>query len=304
MDADIIRLLLFLAGAGLVLGIYLWDRRKRASGSAWAIREAQRRKQAFGREEPRWRAQMNPRAAAREEEEHPAEDGLDPLDEPAVGDLDLPQPKSGSKVTARERLMNAFAGQVSRPRPEREERPARPAPVTRRSREDEEGNADDSVRPIPREEEDPPEIPANVPNKILQLSVVCRQAPFAGEAIVRAAQQLGLMYGEMQIYHRREGKSSSPVFSMASLVEPGTFPIKEMGDFATPGLLLFAQLPGPKDSLTIFSEMLSTAERLAKLLQGEILDDRRQPLSRQFVEDMREQILEHRRLVRLARIKR
>jgi cell division protein ZipA len=63
-------------------------------------------------------------------------------------------------------------------------------------------------------------------------------------------------------------------------------------------------LPGPKDSLTVFSEMLSTAERLAKLLQGEVLDQRRQPLTRQSIEEMREEVLEHRRLVRLSRIKR
>jgi len=41
MDADILRLILFLAGVGLILGIYLWDRHKKVNAKVHAIRKAQ-----------------------------------------------------------------------------------------------------------------------------------------------------------------------------------------------------------------------------------------------------------------------
>ncbi len=91
---------------------------------------------------------------------------------------------------------------------------------------------------------------------------------------------------------------------MASLVEPGTFPVKAMDEFDTPGLALFTQLPGPGDSLAIFSDMLFTAQRLAALLNGELQDETHSALTKQTVEHIRSQILEHRRLVQLARSRR
>ena len=41
MDADILRLILFLAGVAVVLGIYLWDRYQKKQRRSHAIRSAQ-----------------------------------------------------------------------------------------------------------------------------------------------------------------------------------------------------------------------------------------------------------------------
>jgi cell division protein ZipA len=74
-----------------------------------------------------------------------------------------------------------------------------------------------------------------------------------------------------------------------------------MEGFSTPGLTLFAQLPGPGDSLAIFSDMLFTAQRLAAKLDAEMQDETHSALTKQTVEHIRSQIMEHRRLVQLAR---
>jgi len=67
---------------------------------------------------------------------------------------------------------------------------------------------------------------------------------------------------------------------------------------------LFAQLPGPREGLETFSLMLSAAERLAALLNGELQDETHSDLSRQTIEHIREEITEHSRQVRLARSRR
>ncbi len=281
MEADIIRLLLFLAGVALVVGIYLWDRYKRVNGRVTAIQIAQKRRRAMGREEPGWRSEDG------EGVDSPS--GLAPLTafsdeitfpttEPSIDAENLPDDTPPKRKELKDK---ARVQDPPRPKPRGPQRKGAPQ----------------------RKSAPPPEPPAAVPPMIIQINVVTPGEPFPGEKIAKAAQQLGLMFGEMNIFHRREGKSSNPVFSMASMVEPGSFPIKQMSQFSTPGLLLFAQLPGPKDSLSIFSEMLSTAERLSKLLGGELQDGSHSALSNQTIEAMREEILEHRRQVRLARIK-
>ena len=149
------------------------------------------------------------------------------------------------------------------------------------------------------------ESPVDVPAKIIQINIKAKSGQFTGPAILDAVRETGLQAGEMQIYHRYTGDGSHKVvFNMASMVEPGVFPLKAMQTFTTPGLTLFAQLPGPGDSLSIFSDMLYTAERLAVLLGGALQDESHSTLTKQTIENIRSQIMEHRRLVQLARSRR
>ncbi|MGV6826752.1 MAG: cell division protein ZipA [bacterium] len=142
----------------------------------------------------------------------------------------------------------------------------------------------------------------NVPTMVLQINLQSRGAAFRGEDILKAMKEVGLYYGAMDIYHRYlEGNSGPVLFSVASMIEPGTFPIEKMGEFRTRGLALFSQLPGVQDGLAIYSDMLFTAERLASLLDGKLQDDSHSVLSKQTIEHTREAIMEHRRKVQLAR---
>ena len=125
-----------------------------------------------------------------------------------------------------------------------------------------------------------------------------RQAWFRGEALIRALAQCGLEPGPRRIYHHMA--RGRPVFSVASMVEPGHLdPDALAGDFATPGLALFMTLPGPVTGREAFDRMLETARRLAAHLDGELLDERRSALTPQTVAWLREQVtawdLRHRR---------
>jgi cell division protein ZipA len=150
------------------------------------------------------------------------------------------------------------------------------------------------------------ESPLDVPSKIIQINLLAKQGEaFAGPAILAAAKEVGLRPGDMQIFHRYTSDGSKKtLFSMASLVEPGVFSFKSMDGFSTPGLILFCQLPGPGDSLAIFSDMLFSAQRLSTTLGGELQDETHSALTKQTIEHIRGQILEHRRLVQLARSRR
>jgi len=155
-----------------------------------------------------------------------------------------------------------------------------------------------SARPVPKE----PAAPA-LPSKIVQINLVAKGAYFEGNDILRATNETGMEPGEMQIFHRfhQTGKGREALFSMASMIEPGIFPLERMSDFSTPGLTLFARLPGPMDGVAVFADMLFSAERMAAILDGELQDETHSALTKQTIEHIREAILEHRRHIDLLR---
>ncbi|MEW8626971.1 MAG: cell division protein ZipA [Candidatus Thiodiazotropha sp.] len=148
------------------------------------------------------------------------------------------------------------------------------------------------------------ESPVDVPKLIIQINLKARNAPFNGLDIQKAMNETGLVMGSLSIYHRLSGDGrQTPQFNLASMVEPGTFPTQDVEQFTTPGLTLFTQLPVPGDSMAVFSDLLFTAERLAAILDGELQDETHSALTKQTIEHLRGQIMEHRRQVQLARSK-
>jgi cell division protein ZipA len=130
---------------------------------------------------------------------------------------------------------------------------------------------------------------------LIQLSVAKRTGEFAGPDILEVAESCGLRPGEMDIFHCLDefDDGTRIYFSMANMVKPGTFPFDDMDDFSTPGMMLFAQLEGYPEDLTILEEMIATARKLANSLGGDVLDNTRRPLTVRKEEEMRTAVLAH-----------
>lgn len=110
-----------------------------------------------------------------------------------------------------------------------------------------------------------------------------------GPRIHNALRDRGLRFGARRIYHRME--SEQAVFSVASLVKPGALDPAEAEGFATPGLSVFMQLPGPTRPVAAFQDMLDTARGLARLLNAELYDtEQRAPLSPERERALHEQV--------------
>lgn len=125
---------------------------------------------------------------------------------------------------------------------------------------------------------------------------------FTADGVHDALQQVGLRLGQHEIFHRHveTRRGEEPMFSVASMVKPGTLDPSQPETLETPGLALFMQLPGPFDGLSGFEQMLETARRLADQLDGHLLDGKRCDLTAQSVEHIREDLREYRRLAHLA----
>lgn len=125
---------------------------------------------------------------------------------------------------------------------------------------------------------------------------------FNGAALVAVLEEAELQYGEHGIYHRMLNTRSGPValYSVANIVEPGSFDLERLDELSSPGVAMFMQLPGPFDGLAAFDQMLETARRIGDRLGGQLLDARRCDLTRQAIEHIREDLREYRRLAHLA----
>ncbi|MBJ7549278.1 cell division protein ZipA [Marinomonas ostreistagni] len=128
---------------------------------------------------------------------------------------------------------------------------------------------------------------------------------FAGMELLQLVLNCGMRYGDMDIFHRHEeGFDKGKIqFSMANAIEPGTFNLDTMGETDCPGVSFFMGLPGPKNSMKAFDFMLETAQALVRNLGGELLDERRAPMTEQTIAHCRQRIkdFERRQLTKKAR---
>jgi len=106
-----------------------------------------------------------------------------------------------------------------------------------------------------------------------------------GSHINSSAQAMGLTFGEMNIFHFKDG--SRNVFGLANMVEPGSFDPDTIHDLKTSGLTVFMQFAG-SDPLDDLTEMLQRSYQLAGLLDARLCNHKREPLTEQDAENYRE----------------
>ncbi len=181
-----------------------------------------------------------------------------------------------------------------RPRPIHEERPiARDRARTilnklRMDKKDEEQEVESQAdEPIVRHYRD------GAPDKVIVLNIMAPKGRFfAGPVLVDAIEALGMVYGEMEIFHLYA--DNAPLFSLVNMVKPGIFDMATIESLSTPGISLFVQLPNKQaNGLEAFDTMLDVAQRLNTALRGSLCDERRNILTHSAIDYTRQQLAEY-----------
>ena len=104
---------------------------------------------------------------------------------------------------------------------------------------------------------------------------------FNGNRLFNSLEQNSLVFGDMAIYHRHSDLSGSGkvLFSTANMVAPGHFQVPEGEEFSTPGISFFLPLPCYGDAEHNLKLMLQTAELGCAELGGNSLDEKRDMLT-------------------------
>ncbi|MDW6003425.1 cell division protein ZipA [Vibrio mangrovi] len=129
--------------------------------------------------------------------------------------------------------------------------------------------------------------------QVIVLNVHCAGSePFVGTKLFDSLQQNGLLYGEMDIYHRHADLSGTGkvLFSVANIMQPGTLKHDDPAEFTTKGISFFMTLPCYGDPEQNFKLMLKTAQQIADDLGGNVLDDQRLLMTPDKLAEYRRQI--------------
>jgi len=115
---------------------------------------------------------------------------------------------------------------------------------------------------------------------------------FSGKAIDEAAQLVGMQFGMMNIYHRKNDQAlgCQHLFSLANQFKPGDFDQTRLERFRTQGLTLFMNVPCTYQPVRVFDQMVEVARVLSRRLEGRMEDNDHRPLSDQGLMVIRTQI--------------
>jgi cell division protein ZipA len=131
------------------------------------------------------------------------------------------------------------------------------------------------------------------PQEVLVVNVLSKdKAGFNGPDLLQILLACDLRFGKMHIFHRYENANGRGAvqFSLANLVEPGTFDLDAIDTFCTPGVSFFMTLPGPQQTITAFNYMIETAQVLVRNLNAELRDDAHSVMTAQTIEHCRQRI--------------
>jgi cell division protein ZipA len=127
--------------------------------------------------------------------------------------------------------------------------------------------------------------------KIIALRLAAGPQRIPGAQLKAALEAESLQHGKYDVFHRLDGQGVA-IFSVASMVEPGTFDLEKMTQEMYPGVTLFTQLPAPFAGMLAFNELVACARRLHAALGGTLQDERGVPLTVHRIERLRQEIRE------------
>jgi cell division protein ZipA len=146
--------------------------------------------------------------------------------------------------------------------------------------------------PKARPQKQPSEKPKESPQQeilVIHLMTTTGQT-CSGQLLLDAVLKQGLRYGEMKIFHRHtdENGSGPVLFSMANLLNPGTFDLTTIGHQELVGVTLFMAPSDLEKPAEVFDLMIETAEYIAEKLQLNMMDESRSSMTKQTIEHYRQ----------------
>ncbi len=159
---------------------------------------------------------------------------------------------------------------------------------------EEELHSQEELEEEPEQEQEETELPQSnqASGDILVLYITSpSHISFNGLSISKAADEVGMIYGHMNIFHHfGPGKlhSGQPLFSLANMHEPGSFDLGRMADLKTKGLAAFMYSPASIDASVVFELFLNTTQRLAELLGGTVRTSDNEKLNNAAISSLRE----------------
>ena len=132
---------------------------------------------------------------------------------------------------------------------------------------------------------------AEGPQDVLVMHLMANKGEMLnGGDLLEASVEVGLRYGAMKIFHRhlKDDGSGAVLFSMANLLNPGTFDLNTMAKITTPGVTLFMALDDIDDPSGAFEIMIEAVNTMAEKLPLNVMDESRSSMTAQTIDHYRQ----------------
>ena len=166
----------------------------------------------------------------------------------------------------------------------------------RRKRSPEQGGVPE--QPLREAPTEPPSEPAAPPieadSRVIAVRIMAREGgAFPAEELILALRAAGMRHGRFGIFHSHADEDDRVRFSVASLVEPGSFDLSNLKDSEYRGVSMFMILPVPEDGVQLFDDMVAKAREIAKAMDGSLTDEEGGAFSLQRERYMREDLIDY-----------
>jgi cell division protein ZipA len=126
--------------------------------------------------------------------------------------------------------------------------------------------------------------------ELIQLSIIApTEQGFGGEDIFKVLKSVDLNYGNLQIFERLDSNRLVD-FAVANIVNPGVFPQDDLANFSCPGLSFFMQPKKVDHPIEVFEDFIRTFNFIALKLGGEMVDNKHQLLTDDYLENIRQSL--------------
>ena len=146
-------------------------------------------------------------------------------------------------------------------------------------------------------QESPPEPaapPIEADSKVIAVRIMARDGGvFDAEKLILTLRAAGMRHGRFGIFHSHADDGDRVRFSVASLVEPGSFDLSNIKDTEYRGVSMFMILPVPEDGVQLFDDMVAKAREITKAMDGSLTDEAGGAFSLQRERYMREDLIEY-----------
>ncbi|MDP6435968.1 MAG: cell division protein ZipA C-terminal FtsZ-binding domain-containing protein [Gammaproteobacteria bacterium] len=154
--------------------------------------------------------------------------------------------------------------------------------------------ADDNVQELEPVEVEPSAPVIEADSRVVTVRIMPQYGEaFPAEPLILSLRSAGLVHGQFGIFHcQDEDDPGRSRYSVASLVEPGSFDLSNLKESGYPGVSIFMVLPAPENGVELFDQMVATARAIARDMDGHLVDEQGGALSLQRERYMREEVIQ------------
>lgn len=162
---------------------------------------------------------------------------------------------------------------------------------------DETLTAPDFVKPsfgIPEEEKTTKffKSSTNKEPEVYVLLVMTTAQEFAMTEVNQALLGVGLSYSDQGIFVKKDNMGNEFI-KVANMLEPGTFPVEDLQNYATPGVAMILELPTSVRAPAAMHDLIMMARKVSQRLRGRLYNVERHLIKESDLQSMRDAALDY-----------